>query len=135
MKKVVMILLGLALILCTACGNQETEEKEIDDFYRQYAEQYEVLEEKEDGTIEIQVTAPDFVEIVGNLLQEYDAEELDVTVMQDAVQNQEVATKKYVFTVEEMEQETIEEAFLDEVSYEMMIAAITEVEIDMEESK
>lgn len=135
MKKVVMILLGLALILCTACGNQETEEKEIDDFYKQYAEQYEVLEEKEDGTMEIQVTAPDFVEIVGNLLQEYDAEELDVTVMQDAVQNQEVATKKYVFTVEEMKQETVEEAFLDEVSYEMMIAAITEVEIDMEESK
>lgn len=132
-KKLGVLLLILILVIFPACGNGESEEKAIDEFYKQYATEYEVLKEQEDGGAQIQVTAPDFAKIVDSLLQDHKAQEIDSALMQSEIESQPDATKDYIFEVDHIEEEEIGEAFLDQVSQELMVSAITKLELNWEE--
>ena len=132
-KKLGVLLLILILVIFPACGNGESEEKAIDEFYKQYATEYVVLKEQEDGGAQIQVTAPDFAKIVDSLLQDHKAQEIDSALMQSEIESQPDATKDYIFEVDHIEEEEIGEAFLDQVSQELMVSAITKLELNWEE--
>ena len=130
MKKSILILLFLGMIELSAC-NSEKEKNSSDDvknFCKQYASDYTLIK-NDDKTCVVSVEAPDFEKIVGILLEDGE-QELNVDLLEQIIDNNPDYTKEYVVNVENEDTLEIEEAFLEQVSYELMVSAIQNVEYE-----
>lgn len=57
-------------------------------------------------------------------------EEVKVEALKEAVKKNSDCKKEYIINVESEEKDVIEEAFLEQISYELMVAAIKDVEYE-----
>lgn len=87
-----------------------------------YTEKYEVISKKENGSCEIKVSAPDFVSIV--LDMQKNNVRPSVSAIQKKAKENQSRTREYIFTVSQESSEEINEKFAEQVSYDLMIAAI-----------
>ena len=130
MKKYVLLLLFLGMLGLSACSSEKEENSndDVKNFCKQYASDYTFIESK-DETCVVSVEAPDFEKIVKILLEDGE-QELNADLLQEVIENNPDCTKEYIVNVENEDTLVIEEAFLEQVSYELMVAAIQNVEYE-----
>lgn len=126
-----LLVAGVMCLLClSACGIEEKSESngEVKNFCKQYASEYTVIESENEKCI-VSVEAPDFQRIVEILLEE-GKEDISAEALEETIEKNSDCKKEYIVSVESEEKNVIEEAFLEQVSYELMVAAIKDVEYE-----
>ncbi len=126
MKKKFFLLIFVLIVLLGGCKSTDSDEQSIDikNVIAQYADDYTVIKE-EDGLIYLCIKSPDFTEVVKTMsdrninLDTHNLKKESKKIM---------IYKEYVFTVSDLEEEHIKEAFIEEVVYDMMIQAVQEIE-------
>lgn len=99
-------------------------ESDISRLFRAFANEYQVLSENEDGTYTLKILAPDFASILKQELEDnptltLNSENIDVLI--DKYPDLEIS---YEFTVASKKRDEIQKAFLQQISYDLMVAAI-----------
>lgn len=125
------LIIGVVCLLClSACGTEEKSESngEVKNFCKQYASEYTVIESESDKCV-VSVEAPDFQKIVEIMLEE-GKEDISAETLEETIEKNSDCKKEYIVSVESEEMDVIEEAFLEQVSYELMVAAIKDVEYE-----
>lgn len=88
--------------------------------------QYDIEETEEDGMATVTVLAPDFCQIATVLMNE--GRDITEEALIDAMLNTSADTKTYSIMVEDTTEETVKEAFYEQVAYELMLEAIKNIE-------
>lgn len=132
LKFLKMSMLFVCAGVLTACGQQEISDrkKDINEIYNQAIQNYEVIQEDSSEGYEICVNVPDLIaiydEISGHL------QETDVEIDKEVIEKYPDLEKKYIFNVPELEDEFIKEAFLQQITGELMCEAIKQTVITEE---
>lgn len=123
----------VVIMLLSACGEKtpEQEKEELKEYCKSYATEYTVDSENDDGTYTISISAPNFSEILSEVS---DQEELTIETLKKAVEDHPDITKEYQIFVENKEQAEIDVAFFEQVSYDLVVGAITDIEVELEEA-
>lgn len=124
---IMMILLTIAF---SGCSNDENNRDSIKDLCGEYSSEYSVIEEKSDGAYLISVTAPDFSKISMIITDSNNDSNVDASELKEMVKQHPEYIKDYEFSVIDCESATIEKAFFDQVSYELAVSAITNIEFE-----
>ena len=97
-----------------------------------YAERARIVSHNEDGTYVMEVVAPDFPQMVKDECQDSSSFRLEsfYQLLDRSIENRDFPKRTYQFTVENDDPSLIREAFLQQVTYDLMISAITEVEME-----
>ena len=122
-KKTGIIVAVVVLIIACLCFFvfSKSPEEKINERVLSYAEDYKVVQEKED-IYEISVMAPDFIDVMDDL----ESEEADnPKALWKSLKNHEEADKEYRFYVKKENQELINEKYMDEVKRVLMVEAIS----------
>lgn len=130
MKKYILLLLIFGILGLSACSSkkQENSNDEVKDFCKQYASDYTLVQSKDEMCV-VSVEAPDFEKIVQILLED-GQQEINVQLLKKVIENNPDCTKEYLVNVESEDISAIKEAFLGQVSYELMVAAIQDVKYE-----
>lgn len=127
-----MSMLFVCAGVLTACGQQEISDrkKDINEIYNQAIQNYEVIQEDSSEDYEVCVNVPDLIaiydEISGHL------QETDVEIDKEVLEKYPDLEKKYIFNVPKLEDEIIKEAFLQQITGELMCEAIKQTVITEE---
>ena len=97
-----------------------------------YAERARIVSYNEDETYVMEVVAPDFPQMVKDECQDSSSFRLEsfYQLLDRSIENRDFPKRTYQFTVENDDLSLIREAFLQQVTYDLMISAITEVEME-----
>ena len=106
-------------------NNTVIEEMSVQDLCRTYAADYEVIEE---STNTIQVEGPDFEKLL-KFLSEEETQDISAKTIERLITEHPEAVKKYVFTVAMIDKTEVENAFLDQVAYELMMVSMKDMKI------
>jgi len=130
MKKYILLILFVGMLGLSACGsaNEESSNDEMRTLCKQYASDYTFIENNDEMCV-VSVEAPDFEKIVKILLEDGE-QELNAELLKEVIENNPDCKKEYIVNAEREDTLVIEEAFLEQVSYELMIAAIQNVEYE-----
>lgn len=93
-----------------------------------YVEDYNVVEQLEDGNTIITVQAPDFSQIILKMSNEVDYQNISVTDLINAVKENPKLVKEYTISVKNLDEENVEKAFSSQIAYELLIQAIEQSE-------
>lgn len=126
------ILIILCLIFLAACQkNQdkeiESQDKSIRKFCAQYATDYEILEKKETtgDKFKISINAPDFNYIIKTLSNKN--QKITLKNLKEIIEKHPDQQKKYIFYSSTSKSKDIENAFMEEISYDLATDAIKNV--------
>ena len=91
-----------------------------------YVKDYKIEEQLDDGSAIIKLKAPDFCGIIIRMSDDIDYQDISLKDLANAVNNNPELVKDYIISVEKINEESIEKAFLSQISYELIIHAIEE---------
>lgn len=131
MKKLgAFILIGLSLLLLSSCGkfNKEDNRDAMKSYCENYTSKYEIIEHGQDGAVMVNISAPNFTDIVSLILEENNNHDITVKDIERAVKEHPECKKEYIFWADEEKNDEIKKEFLEKVSEELMIEAIKNVE-------
>lgn len=145
LKKLSYILLLLISVLCIGCGQTKTDEnvksnenikddKEeftLEELCKSYAANYEIEESSSESMYQVKIKAPNFEKIAEIIINNENYEKLDQNLFLNAIYENPELEKQYIINVNS--ENEIEDAFLDQIVYELITAAIKDVEITEEE--
>lgn len=123
MMIVYMVSCVFILSSCSATREQDSEDG-IKQYCEQYVSQYEVLENGDNDTIIVSVTAPDFGGIVKKIVSESDNKEVTFGSIKKKIEENPKCIKKYSFSVNRVNNDEIKDAFFRELSKDLIICAI-----------
>lgn len=126
----VCIMMILLTIVFSGCSNDKNNRYSIKNLCSEYSSEYSVIEEKSDGSYLVSVTAPDFSKISRLITDSNNDSNVDATELEKIIKQYPENIKEYEFLVEDCETETVEKAFFDKVSYELVASAITNIEFE-----
>lgn len=147
-KKVVYIIMTILLILIIGLlavilisihsenkqkNNKEdkkeisTDKIEIQNYCKNYASDYKVIERQEDGTVLVSVKAPDFKDIAMKIFDQNPDQDITFESMQEMFEKFPNSIKEYEFLSLSDTDDDVKNGFMDKILEELMIAAITNV--------
>lgn len=125
---VLNLILITLLFIGTSCSKKDSKEKFLDDFYKQYATDYNIVEENKDGTFRISITAPDVKAIV-EIMSKYNGEgDVNIDDLRDTIKEYPDCKKEYIFNVNELTNDGIKVSFSNEIAKDLVISAIENIE-------
>lgn len=129
-KITLMLVVCLIIIMFSACSNanENTNNNKIYDCCKEYAKDYVIVETADEEKTTVKVNAPDFNEIIKIMSEDTNIDELNSIDLEKIINENPECTKEYVFSVDSIDDDEIEKKFLDQVSYELMIYAIENIE-------
>ena len=122
MKKIIMLFILIGIL--GACGKQKVsnQEKEIQNIYDEADQNYEIIGDEGEEGYTVRVNAPDLIAIYGEISG--NSSETDIEIDKKIIEEYPYLEKEYVFNVSEKENESIKEAFLQQMTWELMCEAI-----------
>ena len=122
MKKIIMLFILIGIL--GACGKQKVsnQEKEIQNIYDEAVQNYEIIGDEGEEGYTVRVNAPDLIAIYGEISG--NSSETDIEIDKKIIEEYPYLEKEYVFNVSEKENESIKEAFLQQMTWELMCEAI-----------
>lgn len=121
-----LIVAGAFLLTYLKNKSTESDEDAIKNYCVQYASDYEIIDNSNNSEIQINVTAPDFSSIVAILAEEN--REITLRELEKTVEEHSELKKNYNFSVKSEKADDIENAFIEEVLYDLMVNAISNTE-------
>lgn len=115
----VLSVVGCVFVLCS-CGNKDDSLKE---FTVKYSSEYKVVN-NENNNYSISVSAPDFQKIATLLIAESNDNKVNSNKIIDYVEQHPEYKKDYILNVDECSEDVIHKKLLDQISYDLMVAAI-----------
>lgn len=97
-----------------------------------YASDYTIAENGEDATVLVSIEAPDFKAVIEQIIDEKVGSDITVQDLEEVVKSDPENVKKYVFTVNSLDKGEIEKGFIDEVSKDLIVAAIVNTDFTEE---
>ena len=134
-KKIILAYVFIIAITFTACGNERNENEKVKNYFLDYVTEYEVKERLDDGSLKISILAPDVIEIANKMLDsEKNDNELSLKKIKKLIKKHPDIKKEYIIESRDENIENIENAFLKEISDELILEALNSVEYtdDME---
>lgn len=130
MRKEIILFLFVLLILLSGCSNKDKVDNSSSDYFTRYMSDYTIKQENNDGTIVISIIAPDYESIVKNVIKTEQGKELNIENINDVAKEYPDYIKEYIFVVDELSSEKMEEAFKDKIVEELIKSAITNIEYE-----
>lgn len=130
MKKIIMLFILIGIL--GGCGKHKVsdQEKEIQNIYDEAVQNCEIIGDEGEKGYTVRVNAPDLIaiyrEISGN------SSETDIEIDKKIIEGYPYLKKDYVFNVSEKENESIKEAFLQQMIWELMCEAIKQTDFTEE---
>ena len=115
----VVCVIGCVFVLCS-CGNKDNSLK---DFTVKYASEYKVVNNENDN-YRVSVSAPDFQKIATLLIAESNDNKVDSNKIINYVEQHPEYKKDYILNVDECSENVIHKKLFDQISYDLMVAAI-----------
>ena len=97
--------------------------------FEDFANEYRVLSENEDGTYTIEIIAPDFASIFQKEVESNPTLTLNLETIRGMIERYPDLKKIYEFTVASKKKTDVQMAFLQQVSYNLMVSAIIDTSI------
>lgn len=104
-------------------------ESNMENLFEDFANEYQVIAENEDGTYTIEIIAPDFASILQKEIESNPTSTLNSETIKGLIERYPDLKKSYEFTVASKKKTDIQMAFLQQVSYDLMVSAIMDVSI------
>ena len=101
----------------------------MEKLFEDFANEYQVIAENEDGTYTIEIIAPDFASILQKEIESNPILTLNSETIKGLIERYPDFKKPYEFTVASKKKTDIQMAFLQQVSYDLMVSAIMDVSI------
>lgn len=126
----VLVMTGLSLVMLSSCGISKKEDNSnaLKKYCEKYVSEYEVIEEKENGSIMVSVNAPDFKNIAEAIMAENGENDITVNDIEKIVNEYPDYKKEYKFWVDANEKDEVEKGFLSEISEELIVDAIKNID-------
>ncbi|GEM_PF-6114564 len=132
------LLIAVGLILCAGIGAVagfviyqkifNTSSQSLDKAIHKYISEYQVVEEKSDGTYVVSLEAPDISQALLELAGKQDADKITEKAIIKAIQDRKNDKKQYTIEVQQLDEEHIYEAFQQQVTYELLIEGLKQAE-------
>lgn len=116
------VLIGVCIIVFFV--HQKRQNITVNEMLQEYAGDYNVEEQLEDGRTIITIQAPDFSQIVLKISNEIDYQNISVTDLKKAVKENPELIKEYTISLKNLDEENIKKAFSSQIAYELLIQAI-----------
>ncbi|MGN0408912.1 MAG: hypothetical protein ACI4E3_00745 [Candidatus Fimousia sp.] len=125
-----ILFIGLSLVILSSCGifRDENDSKSMKKYCEKYVSEYKVMEKKDNGSVMISVNAPDFKRMLEVIIEENEEKDITVDDIEKVAKKYPDYKKEYKFWVDTEEDDEIKKAFLNEVSKELIVEAIKNVE-------
>lgn len=125
-----LVMTGLSLVMLSSCGitKKEDNSNALKKYCEKYALEYEVIEEKENGAIMVSVNAPDFKNVAEAIMAENGENDITVNDIEKIVNEYPNYKKEYKFWVDANEKDEVEKGFLSEISEELIVDAIKNID-------
>lgn len=104
-------------------------ESDIARFFEDFTDEYQVISENKDGSYTLKVEAPDFANILKQEIEANPTLTINLDNINLLINKYPDLKKTYEFTAASNAQEDIQKAFLQQISYELMVAAIVDTPI------
>ncbi|MGO5097462.1 hypothetical protein ACTQ34_16915 [Agathobaculum sp. LCP25S3_E8] len=104
-------------------------ESDIARLFEDFANEYQVISENEDGTYTFTIEAPDFANILKQEIEVNPTMTINLENITLLINKYPDLKKTYEFTAASNEQDDIQKAFLQQISYDLMVAAIVDTPI------
>lgn len=104
-------------------------ESDIARLFGDFANEYQVVSENEDGTYTLKILAPDFTNILKQEIETNPTLTLNLENLELLIEKYPDLKKNYEFTAASKKQDDIQKAFLQHISYDLMVAAIADTPI------
>lgn len=104
-------------------------ELEIARFFEDYTNEYQVISENEDGSYTLAIEAPDFASILKQEIEVNPTLTINLENINLLINKYPDLKKTYEFTAPSNAQEDVQKAFLEQISYDLMVAAIVDTPI------
>lgn len=104
-------------------------ESDIARFFEDFTNEYQLISENEDGSYTLKVEAPDFANILKQEIEVNPTLTINLDNINLLINKYPDLKKTYEFTAASNAQEDIQKAFLQQISYELMVAAIVDTPI------
>lgn len=92
--------------------------------FKDFANKYQVISENEDGTYTIRIIAPDFASILQKEIESNPTLTVDSETIKGLSERYPDLKKAYELTVASNKKADVQRAFLEQVSYDLMVSAI-----------
>lgn len=125
-----LVMTGLSLVMLSSCGitKKEDNSNALKKYCEKYVLEYEVIEEKENGAIMVSVNAPDFKNVAEAIMAENGENDITVNDIEKIVNEYPNYKKEYKFWVDANEKDEVEKGFLSEISEELIVDAIKNID-------
>lgn len=125
-----LVMIGLSLVVLSSCGisKKEDDGNALKKYCEKYASEYEVIEQKENGAIMVSINAPDFKSVTEAIMAENGENDITVNDIEEIVNEYPDYKKEYKFWVDADEKDEVEKGFLNEISEELIVDAIKNVD-------
>lgn len=125
-----LVMIGLSIVMLLSCGISKKEDNSnaLKKYCEKYVSEYEIIEEKENGSIMVTVNAPDFKSITEVIMAEKGENDITVNDIEKIINEYPDYKKEYKFWVDADEKDEIEKGFLNEISEELIVEAIKNVD-------
>lgn len=104
-------------------------ESNMEKLFEDFANEYQVIAENEDGTYTIEIIAPDFASILQKEIESNPTLTLNSETIKGLIERYPDLKKSYEFTVASKKKTDVQMAFLQQVSYDLMVSAIMDISI------
>lgn len=101
-------------------------ESDIARLFEGFTNEYQVISENEDGTYTIRIEAPDFAKILKQEIEVNPTLTINLESINLLINKYPDLKKTYEITAASNTQDDIQKAFLQQISYDLMVAAITD---------
>lgn len=104
-------------------------ESNMEKLFEDFANEYQVIAENEDGTYTIEIIAPDFASILQKEIESNPTLTLNSETIKGLIERYPDLKKSYEFTVTSKKKTDVQTAFLQQVSYDLIVSAIADISI------
>lgn len=129
-RKIFIVLCSVLIMLSGCSKNNKDDNDDFNNFFTQYVSDYTVVQENDDGTVEISVIAPDYKAIMEKASENNNEHEISMENINNLVNEYPDYKKEYIFTVKDLSNESIEEALNDKIVEDLIKSAIKNTEYE-----
>ena len=104
-------------------------ESDIVNLCKKFCKDYDMLSDNNDGTYIVEIVAPDFASILMQEMQNNHEETLDAETLNTWINQHPDLKKVYEVTAKSENLDDIQQAFFQQISYDLMVSAIMETYI------
>ena len=124
MKQLITVAMAMLLVLVlSACSKEDVT---FEDSCWKQVQNCETMD-LEDGTVLVTLTAPDYSAIIQHLAENGVTGDVTVEMLDEAAKDNPGSVKEYSFVAESTEEEAIQNALMEQITYELLIIAMEDV--------